>query len=724
MLLKALYKYATDRQLLAGLPFQRRTVHLLISLNAEGSPQGGGFHPLTTPVVIKGKSKEEPGLDVYLPRFPGENNGGRAYYLAESFHTVFGVRLAAGETLPREPLDRSDRNPVGAYQHFWQRIAEAFARTSDLRLRALLNFRERYLCARFVSGVRPVSSGGTWALGLGSLVPSDERVVAFDWLRWLPNERARNRDPEWHGLLATGSWVPLKKLNVCGFEVAGVRLHLGAGDLPFSTDDRIWKDWAAAYTREAFADPTEDEDGGNESRETICLVTGSVGEPVARSHKPKILGVPGLASGGYVVSFAKEAPSFSSFGFEMGSNAPVSEEAAAGYALALNELLASNDTSFGVGGVKFCFWSQKQPKAVGLKFSQLAVANPKAVADFLKEPFSGIDMALALAEQFISVALSANSGRVVIREWIQVTLTDAIQNFAAWFRDLEIVSLGGSANEESIGPYSLFRLAAAAVRDSSELDRVSEVITGLYRAALEKLPVPIAFLGPILAEFHSALVTNTEKNPKYPFNQSRFAIIKLILTRTLAEGDLMPNVYLATATPDQAYNLGRLLAIFANLQKKAHDGKLEGPGVVQRYYAAAASSPLTVFPTLFNLHHHHLRKLEQGGPSGVRKSDGFRARIGDVLKRIPQDVDGNPQFKDVLGMKEQARFALGFYQQHAYDRIASQVRNLINVATKARKSGKSVDADVALSQASQLVTENDYPDLTRLVADLTRVPQS
>src|SRR4051812_10441086 len=111
MLLQALHKYATDRQLLANLPFQRRAGHLLISLNADGSPRGTGFVPLSTPVVVKGKTKEEPGLDLYLPRFPGENNGGRAYYLAESFHTVFGVRVAAGELLPREPVDRTDRNP-------------------------------------------------------------------------------------------------------------------------------------------------------------------------------------------------------------------------------------------------------------------------------------------------------------------------------------------------------------------------------------------------------------------------------------------------------------------------------------------------------------------------------------------------------------------------------------------------------------------------------------
>ena len=35
------------------------------------------------------------------------------------------MRRDAGETLPVEPKTRQDRNPVFAFRHFWQRVAEA-----------------------------------------------------------------------------------------------------------------------------------------------------------------------------------------------------------------------------------------------------------------------------------------------------------------------------------------------------------------------------------------------------------------------------------------------------------------------------------------------------------------------------------------------------------------------------------------------------------------------
>jgi CRISPR-associated protein Csd1 len=406
----------------------------------------------------------------------------------------------------------------------------------------------------------------------------------------------------------------------------------------------------------------------------------------------------------------------------MGENAPVSEGAAAAYALALNDLLASDDTSFRVGDVVFCFWAGREAGPRVSKFKILSQASPRNVAAFLKEPFAGIDRKLARQEVFFTVALSANAGRVVVRQWIRTTLEQALLNFKRWFEDLEIVSLAGGAaqeeGEEKGGPCSLFRLAAALVRESKELKRASEVVTDLYHAALESsVSVPsLALLEPLLAEFRSALVTDSKKKPRYPFNRSRFALLKLILLRN-AKGGFMPKVHLATDTTDQAYNLGRLLALFSRLQKKAHEGKLEGPGVVERYYAGASSAPGSVYPVLVKLHNHHLRKLEQGGAAGVRVAGFFRNRIAEVLSRFPSDESGTPQFRQTLDLEAQGRFALGFYQQLAYERAAGHVRRLLRDARKARNPD---EADALLREAAQAVAENDYPDLARAVQSAAR----
>jgi hypothetical protein len=48
---------------------------------------------------------------------------------------------------------------------------------------------------------------------------------------------------------------------------------------------------------------------------------------------------------------------------------------------------------------------------------------------------------------------------------------------------------------------------------------------------MEGISLPVTLLKPILDEFQSALVKDSEKTPTYPFTLSRFALIKLILVR-------------------------------------------------------------------------------------------------------------------------------------------------------------------------------------------------
>jgi CRISPR-associated protein Csd1 len=371
-----------------------------------------------------------------------------------------------------------------------------------------------------------------------------------------------------------------------------------------------------------------------------------------------------------VVSFAKESPAFSSFGFEMGENAPVSEDAAAGYALGLNELLAGDDTHFNVGGITFCFWAEKNSAAVGAMGRMLNTAKPAVVADFMKSPFAGVERSVAKKDAFLSVALTANAGRVVVREWLRVPLDEAIENFRRWFAHLEITPLGDGKDDADTGPYSLSRLAAAMVRVSKDLDRMSDAVALLYRAAWEGTAPPLRLLEPILSEFRSALVTDSSNDPKYPMNQSRFALLKLILTRHAKKGGFMPAPYLCE-TDDAAYNLGRLLCILAALQDAAHDYKLEGPGIVERYYGTASAAPANVFGVLWKLHVHHLRKLEQGDGGGAAYR--IRNQIADVVAGFPPAGPNQPpQFPSTLTLEEQGRFALGFYQQMAADRRAKR----------------------------------------------------
>lgn len=104
-----------------------------------------------------------------------------------------------------------------------------------------------------------------------------------------------------------------------------------------------------------------------------------------------------------------------------------------------------------------------------------------------------------------------------------------------------------------------------------------------------------------------------------------------------------------------AYHCGRLMAVLASLQRSALGDV--GAGVVQRYYAAASSTPALVMGRLTRLSQFHLAKMESPGLTYWYESQiaGIWTRVRDALPRT-------------LSLEEQSLFALGYYQQLAHMR--------------------------------------------------------
>ncbi len=109
--------------------------------------------------------------------------------------------------------------------------------------------------------------------------------------------------------------------------------------------------------------------------------------------------------------------------------------------------------------------------------------------------------------------------------------------------------------------------------------------------------------------------------------------------------------YLNEAHQSAAYHCGRLMAVLAALQRTALGDV--GAGVVQRYYAAASSTPSLVLGRLVRTSQFHLGKLEPGLAHWYEsKLSGIWCMIKD---RVPR----------TLNLEEQSLFALGYYQQMA-----------------------------------------------------------
>jgi len=129
---------------------------------------------------------------------------------------------------------------------------------------------------------------------------------------------------------------------------------------------------------------------------------------------------------------------------------------------------------------------------------------------------------------------------------------------------------------------------------------------------------------------------------------------------------------LTADTDEPAYNCGRLLAILAAAQDKAHDYKLEGAGVSERYFGTASVSPASVFPLLLRLNRHHLNKISKSERFGGHERF-IQQQIESVMVLFKPDKPGvSPTFPRTLDLQSQGRFALGFYQQMAADHAARQ----------------------------------------------------
>lgn len=97
------------------------------------------------------------------------------------------------------------------------------------------------------------------------------------------------------------------------------------------------------------------------------------------------------------------------------------------------------------------------------------------------------------------------------------------------------------------------------------------------------------------------------------------------------------------------YTLGRLFAVYENVQERANPGI--NATIKDKYFNSAASTPATIFPILDNLCQKHLRKLD----TGLRI---YYDRQISTLKNILGEE--NPLR---LTLPEQGSFNLGYYHQ-------------------------------------------------------------
>jgi CRISPR-associated protein Csd1 len=407
--------------------------------------------------------------------------------------------------------------------------------------------------------------------------------------------------------------------------------------------------------------------GAREQR--VCIATGELAETLDTTEKIK--GVPGgLATGTNLISFDKD--SFCSFGLNQAQNAALSGPAELKIRSALNTLIVkSREQKLVFNDTAHLHWTRKPIEDDPIDL--LANADENAIAALIKSVKSGNPPAEFDAINYYAMSLSGNGARIVVRDWLESTVSEIKQHVAEWFQDLAIVSPDGVGKKRD---FKFFALLYGMVR--KELDELPPQISAqLFHAALRGTPLPQTALAAALKR--QQIEPKGEDAMRNAVIVARLSLVKACLVRTqkVSNHNNQQTAQIMTEclnpeSRDSAYLCGRLFAVFDRLQYLA-----QGPvnaGVVERYYASASTTPALVMGRLFRNAQFHLPKAGEGLSASL--SAAQKQAIAENVRKEFEEISSalGEQFKPTLTLEEQGRFALGYYHQKADYRRRSNER--------------------------------------------------
>ncbi|OZB54882.1 MAG: type I-C CRISPR-associated protein Cas8c/Csd1, partial [Thiomonas sp. 14-66-4] len=376
----------------------------------------------------------------------------------------------------------------------------------------------------------------------------------------------------------------------------------------------------------------------------VCLVSGAPAA-IERLH-PAIKGVWGAqTSGANIVSFNLDA--FNSYGKAQGANAPLGKAAVFAYTTALNHLLARDSRQrIQVGDTSTVFWAEEShtlETAMPDLFGEPPKDSPDRNTDAIKALYASVASGQFSVggpnTRFHVLGLAPNAARISIRFWETSTAAELAKRIAQHFDDIAVARAPHDPEH-----LSLFRLLTGLAL-LNKADNIPPNLGGeVMRAILEGLPYPATLLNLAVARCRA------EQKPTY----ARAAAIKASLNRFIrfrnsAEKEFTPMLDPTNTNP--AYRLGRLFAALEKIQEDASPGL--NATIRDRYYGAASSTPAAVLPTLLRLSKHHLGKLNAGLAVNRERL------IGEIM----DGFDAATFPPRILPLHDQARFALGYYQQ-------------------------------------------------------------
>ena len=407
------------------------------------------------------------------------------------------------------------------------------------------------------------------------------------------------------------------------------------------------------HQAEEFLAGKYEEDDIKNLKEGVCLITGNK-EIIKRLHSE--LRLAGTDKNVKIVAI-QENQGYDSYKKERGYNSPVSIEAESNYSAAIKHLLNSKTNKIKISDTTILFWAEKKTDDVNPEemFSFLVSQKPdednpdrgvQVIESFINSVFTG-RLSSEKTNHFYVLGLAPNAARISVRFWKAPSVEDFGYNIKKHFDDFEIVH--GPKDQKYLSLYQILSSTALAYK----LDNVPPNLVGaVIESIIDGTPYPRTLMQQCIRRIR-AEASKKDQNGKsiQNVNRTRAAILKAYLNRFNKihnKNEKEITMGLDPNNTNVAYRIGRLFAVLEKIQEEANPGI--NATIRDRYYGAASSSPITVFPRLLSLKNSHLKKLNAG------KKIYFERMIGKVIEEISS-------FPTNLALNDQAHFAVGYYHQ-------------------------------------------------------------
>ena len=389
---------------------------------------------------------------------------------------------------------------------------------------------------------------------------------------------------------------------------------------------------------------------GKKTAEAVCIITGRR-SPIERTH-PSIKGIRGAKTAeSALVTFNSDA--YESYGHKQGDNAPVSKSTAFNYTTALNRFLADQNHHLQIGDASTVFWAdasdlEKAQEAEAL-FSgmfdtlsddHMAAAQVKDKLDAIRigSRLAQIDPQLEAGVRFFVLGLAPNVSRLSVRFFWESDFGTLTANYQRFLRDTELEP----PPRDAWPPIWRYLNELAAQRERKNIP--PRVAGEWMRAILAGTPYPLLLLSTVLMRIRS----------DGQMNGLRTAILKSVLIRNFKRE--VP-VALDSENTNKGYVLGRLFAVYAEVQRAALGGNVNAT-IKDKFYGAASASPQKVFRTLDAGSQNHFSKLRKQNPG---RAVNLEKILGSIMDLMNPNDDPIPA---ALNAAEQALFGIGYYHQH------------------------------------------------------------